>query len=543
MSRVNGLFQLGRLKKNFLFWKNVLKANNSILETIHSGYKIPFVTRPPEIMLKNNKSATDNGSFVEEAISDLLKSNCIIECETKPRVVNPLTVASNTPHKKRLVLDLRHINIHVWKEHTKYENYTTLSNYLADVHYMITFDLKSGYHHIDIFEAHQEYLGFSWKFGNVENFFKFTVLAFGLSTAGHIFTNVVKCLVTKWRSEGKLVVVYLDDGIALAENKLACQKIAEQMRQDILDSGFVPNKDKCVWSPSQIIKWLGFIINLQDGILEIPGEKIMQIRNVLDGELSLRRTTARRLARIVGKIISCHLVLKNTVYIMTRHSYLNIQVASSWDSSLAKTQNCINELTFWRNIFSHKQTRKINSDAVVDRLVFSDASSTGYGGYLESDNRTVTFNGTWTIHESGQGSTWRELKAVDLIISQSQDFLKDKSVKRYTDNQAAASIISRGSNKPDLQAIAARIFSHCFKHKIYLEAEWFPRSSNTTADQISRVIDFDDWQVKTYLYNYFNKKWGPFTCDAFADTENAKHQKFYSRFWCKNTSGIDAFAF
>ena len=74
----------GRLKKNFLFWKNVLKANNSILETIHSGYKIPFVTRPPEIMLKNNKSATDNGSFVEEAISDLLKSNCIIECETKP---------------------------------------------------------------------------------------------------------------------------------------------------------------------------------------------------------------------------------------------------------------------------------------------------------------------------------------------------------------------------------------------------------------------------------------------------------------------------
>ena len=122
------------------------------------------MTRPPEIMLKNNKSATDNNCFVEEAISDLLKSNCIIECETKPRVVNPLTVASNTPHKKRLVLDLRHINIHVWKEHAKYENYTTLSNYLADVHYMITFDLKSGYHHIDIFEAHQEYLGFSWKF-------------------------------------------------------------------------------------------------------------------------------------------------------------------------------------------------------------------------------------------------------------------------------------------------------------------------------------------------------------------------------------------
>ena len=129
---------------------------------------------------------------------------------------------------------------------------------------------------------------------------------------------------------------------------------------------------------------------------------------------------------------------------------------------------------FGKTIFSHKQTRKNNSDAVLDRLVFSDASSTGYGGYLESDNRTITFNGAWTIHESGQGSSWRELKAIQLIISQSQEFLKDKSVKCYTDNQAAASIISRGSNKPDLQDIAALIFSLCFKHKIYLVRNGFP---------------------------------------------------------------------
>ena len=44
-------------------------------------------------------------------------------------------------------------------------------------------DLKNGFHHQDIFEPHQKFLGFSWVFkGNIK-FFVFTVLPFGLTTA------------------------------------------------------------------------------------------------------------------------------------------------------------------------------------------------------------------------------------------------------------------------------------------------------------------------------------------------------------------------
>ena len=32
--------------------------------------------------------------------------------------------------------------------------------------FTFSFDLKGGYHHVEIFEGHQTYLGFSWKHSN-----------------------------------------------------------------------------------------------------------------------------------------------------------------------------------------------------------------------------------------------------------------------------------------------------------------------------------------------------------------------------------------
>ena len=71
--------------------------------------------------------------------------------------------------------------------------------------YMFSFDLKSGYHHVDIAKEHWKYLGFSWE----SRFYVFTVLPFGLSSACYIFTKLVRPLVRYWRERGLRVIVYL----------------------------------------------------------------------------------------------------------------------------------------------------------------------------------------------------------------------------------------------------------------------------------------------------------------------------------------------
>ena len=80
--------------------------------------------------------------------------------------------------------------------------------------YFVSFDFKSGYHHIDIHPEHQKFLGFKWKFSNgVTRFFMFTVLPFGSAPACYAFTKDTRPLVKKWRSLGIKSIIYLDDGI------------------------------------------------------------------------------------------------------------------------------------------------------------------------------------------------------------------------------------------------------------------------------------------------------------------------------------------
>jgi hypothetical protein len=77
-------------------------------------------------------------------------------------LINPLSVATNKSDKKRLILDLRYVNKHIYKQKIKFEDWRNAINYFSPGTYFTKFDLKSGYHHLDIFSEHQSYFGFSW---------------------------------------------------------------------------------------------------------------------------------------------------------------------------------------------------------------------------------------------------------------------------------------------------------------------------------------------------------------------------------------------
>ena len=69
--------------------------------------------------------------------------------------------------------------------------------------------------------------------------------------------------------------------------------------------------------------------------------------------------------------------------------------------------------------------------------------------------------------------------------------------------------------------------------------QWIPRSKNEKADHISRLIDFDDWQITPELFRLLEDLWGPHIVHCFANFYTAKLPRFFSRFWDPGTSGID----
>ena len=72
------------------------------------------MTLPPPKVSPNNHSAVTHSHFVSEAISDL-RTKCVEILDHKPDIVNPLSVSIQSSGKKRLILDLRHVNLYVFK--------------------------------------------------------------------------------------------------------------------------------------------------------------------------------------------------------------------------------------------------------------------------------------------------------------------------------------------------------------------------------------------------------------------------------------------
>ena len=106
----------------------------------------------------------------------MLKKGVVSQVKEKPNVVNPLTVAYSRASKPRLVLDCRHIKpcLHLFK--VKFED-IRVAERLFDINsYIFTFDLKSPYHHIDIFPEHTTYVGFSWSYNGTVKYYIYNSL-------------------------------------------------------------------------------------------------------------------------------------------------------------------------------------------------------------------------------------------------------------------------------------------------------------------------------------------------------------------------------
>lgn len=204
---------------------------------------------------------------------------------------------------------------------------------------MISFDLKSGYHHIDIHPECQTYLGLAWKFSNckIRRYFIFTVLPFGLSTAPHIFTKTLRPLVKFWRFNGINMGLFLDDGWLTEYSKVACDNLSKNIQLDLKESGLITNEEKCQWEPCQSLEWLGLVWDSLNGIIRVTDRRIQSILQHLESIFHEQHyVTARQLASLVGKIISAGPVFGNLARIMTRYCSISIAAADHWDSNLAR---------------------------------------------------------------------------------------------------------------------------------------------------------------------------------------------------------------
>jgi len=530
----------GRLFKSIAFWKEICKSD-FIISMILEGYKIPLVNEPNSVFLHNNRSAFENQDFVRKAITELLECGLVREESNRPHVINPLSVSINKTGKQRLILDLRHVNAHVLDNKIKFEDCKIAKQYVTSNSYGFVCDLKKGYHHIDIFPLHQKYLGLSWIFEGKVKYFVFTVLPFGLKSSGYVFTKVLRPLVKQWRKQGIKIVMYLDDGFGLARHERECKINAQIVKSDLIKAGFVPNKDKSFWNPSQNVLWLGFIWDLRQCVLIIPEQKLADLIDLIINVLyNATKVKVRTLAKIAGKIISLTPALGDITQIMTRGLFTVINIRDHWDQTLDinSYESCVTDLLFWKhNVYSLKPINILGKES--QHHIFTDASDIAAAGFLEGTD--LVTHKTWKTEEKIKSSTWREVKAIELCLSSFAHLLSNCCVSVYTDNMNAVNIVHKGSKVHELQVLAMSIFNICSENNITIFVRWIPREYNDKADTLSRIVDTDDWGISSEFFDFLQNLWGIFTVDRFANFENTKLHRFNSLYWNPKSEGIDAF--
>ena len=217
-----------------------------MLKVTEQGYALPIVELPEPASFENHPMNEDERSFLVQEINNLVASDCVRECKREDlTVINTLKVAKNK-EKMRMILDLRYINKHLKSCRFKYEDFCTATNLFEKDGYFFKWNYKSGYHHIDILQEHQKYLGFSMEVEGQVFFFAFAALPFGLSTGPYIFTKVQKPLVRHWRAKGFTIFMYLDDGSGMAKDYQVCLQMSEAIQGDIKRSGFTINHEKSI---------------------------------------------------------------------------------------------------------------------------------------------------------------------------------------------------------------------------------------------------------------------------------------------------------
>ena len=522
------------------FWRKI-GADEFICTTVKDGYRIPFLTFPEPSILSNNQSALNRKEFVELELSKLLDSNCIEKCSSAPEVVNPLSVSERSDGKCRLILDLRHINKHLFKFGVKYEGLEILSQYLVPNGFFIKFDLKSGYHHLGIFPPHQKYLGFSWKFGDKVEYFMFRVLPFGLSSACNIFTKLLRPIVKKWRTEGMKVVMYLDDGICTNESRVSLQAQVKVMRNDLINLGFIVNEEKSCWDPVSKLVWLGFFLDLEKYEIKLPEVKSIKLHEKIQISLHSKFLTARKLSSIVGLLNSFQPALGPVVQFMSRSLQLQIiQTSASLDSPLIVSNDARRELEFWLGNLRLMPGKYLGYVSMKFIDVFSDASSYAGGGYAVGYENVA--HRVWSNAEAGTSSTVRELLAIQTVLVQLVRTLESKGIRIHTDNKNAEIILIKGSTSPHLHKLATDIHTFAVDNNMTIFPVWIPREENCLADEISKSHDLDDWEVSQEVFDFFDAKWGPHKVDLFADAVNTKCIKFFAKGTCRGSTACDAFS-
>jgi hypothetical protein len=103
-------------------------------------------------------------------------------------------------------------------------------------------------------------------------------MAFGLAPAPRVFTKILRTVMAFLRRKGIRLVIYLDDILVLNESKEGLVADVNTILEFLQSPGFLINWEKLIIAPTQVIEYLGLIVDSNDPSFSLPCAKAAAVR-------------------------------------------------------------------------------------------------------------------------------------------------------------------------------------------------------------------------------------------------------------------------
>jgi transcriptional regulator of met regulon len=252
----------------------------------------------------------------------------------------------------------------------------------------------------------------------------------------------MKVFLKKWRKQGFLAWVYLDDILVVGNTPQAVNKILQVMLKDLQDSGMVINLKKSVLTPTQEVSHLGFQVDFHKGLLQVPREKIKAISKELGKILTHKDMSSRKMAAILGATRSFLMAMPFLrAFTDQLVQFVNQQEHHGWDQKLLIPQPLKDQVKEMHVILHSWKGRTFQGKTPV-RELHSDSSQEGWAGVDTTSGSLVQ-------------EFWRDkrhlhinVKELEAAINTVQSLAKNgEHVTLKVDNSVTFSYLTKGGGR------------------------------------------------------------------------------------------------
>ena len=512
------------------------------MEVLRVGYCLPFLS-PPSLFsaplpMPSYSPTSIKGAALEEVTLGLVVKGAVeLAPLLSPGFYSRLFIVWKTSGSWRPVIDLCHLNRFVDVSPFQMETIQSVLLLVRQGDWMASIDLKEAYLQVPVHPASRHFLRFVFR----DQVYQFKALCFGLSTSPQVFTRVMAPVSAILHSMGIRMRRYLDDWLVQSSSRESLLRDLQNVLRLCHELGIVVNPQKSNLVPSQVVQYLGVIIDTTSFRASPSQECISKLQSTAEEFRSSASPPACLWLSLLGVLSSlAHLVPGGRL----RMRSLQLCLHRSWDrldleSPVSVSAECLRDLQWWLHLPRLSLGMSL-CQVSPDLHFWSDASDVGWGAHLD---RQVT-SGLWDSHQAALSINSRELIAVKLGLHQFQSSLRGRTVAVFCDNTTAVAYLRKegGTRSPLLNALAQEILRWTEFLSIRLAPQFLPGSNNVLADALSRPhqLPHSEWSLNMTVFQSLRRLW-PVQIDLFATSENHRCSIYFSPFQDPMSAGTDAF--